>query len=192
MSEWVFVRRVLIVFAVGALAVALWALSDILLMIFGAVLVAVLLRDLMKPIVRAAGMGEPLALCVVVVLVAGLMAALILPFGPNFVEQTEYLFQQLPVAFRAVAQALELGPIADELKGSAIGGLALKAFTWGSTIFGGAAGVVLVVAGGIYFAAAPQAPSAGTKSSLRHSTMLDTPLRNGCTRSSSRWSSLAR
>ena len=35
MSDWVFVRRVLIVFGLAALAAALWALSDILLMVFG-------------------------------------------------------------------------------------------------------------------------------------------------------------
>ena len=52
MSDWVFVRRVLIVFGLAAFAAALWMLSDILLMVFGAALVALALRALTEPIVQ--------------------------------------------------------------------------------------------------------------------------------------------
>jgi predicted PurR-regulated permease PerM len=156
MTDWVFVRRVLIVFAIGALALALWALSDILLMMFGAVLVAVLLRTLAAPIVARTGISVPWALFLVVTLILAAFAALILPFGARLAEQTEYLFQQLPMAFHSVAQELDLGSVADDLKGSAIGGLALQAFSWGTTVFGAAAAFVLILVGGIYFAAAPR------------------------------------
>ncbi len=70
-SEWIFVRRVLTVFALGALAYALWNLSDILLLMFGAALTAVALRAMMEPIVRTTGMSEPLALAAIFLVLAG-------------------------------------------------------------------------------------------------------------------------
>lgn len=58
MSEWVFIRRVLIVFAIGVLAAILWTLSDLLLLIFAAVLSALALRALMGPLMEATGLRE--------------------------------------------------------------------------------------------------------------------------------------
>jgi predicted PurR-regulated permease PerM len=161
MSDWVFVRRVLIVFGLAALAAGLWMLSDILLMIFGAALVALALRALTEPIVRRTGLSEPWALATVVVAILGLVAALVIPFAATIAEQTNYLVEQLPVAFNAVVQELNLGSVADSLKGSAIGSLMLSAFTWGSAIVTALTGFVLVLFGGIYFAAAPDTYRAG-------------------------------
>jgi predicted PurR-regulated permease PerM len=58
-------------------------------------------------------------------------------------------------------QELNLGSVADSLKGSAIGSLMLSAFTWGSAIVTALTGFVLVLFGGIYFAAAPDTYRAG-------------------------------
>ncbi len=52
-SDAQFVRRVLIFVAIVALAAALYALSDILLLVFGAILVAVVLRTIARPIQSA-------------------------------------------------------------------------------------------------------------------------------------------
>jgi predicted PurR-regulated permease PerM len=154
-SEWIFVRRVLTVFALGALAYALWNLSDILLLIFGAALTAVALRAMMEPIARTTGMSEPLALGAIFLVLAGVITGIVLSFGPKLAEQSTYLFQQLPVALNTLAQKLDLQASLEQLKGSAIGALALRAFSWGSSVFGALASLVIVLVGGIYLANAP-------------------------------------
>ena len=58
----VFVRRVFIVVAVGALVAAVWALSDILLLLFGAVLFAVILHAIAAPLQTHLGLGRRLRL----------------------------------------------------------------------------------------------------------------------------------
>jgi predicted PurR-regulated permease PerM len=155
MSEWTFIRRVLIVLALLALAAALWVLSDILLMAFGAILVAVVLRSLMEPLVRATGINQTLALILIVAAIVGVVVGLILPFGPRIAEQAEYLFERLPGAVTHIVQEAELQSVAEQLRGSALGGLVLGVFSWGSTIVGALAGAVLVLVGGIYLAADP-------------------------------------
>jgi predicted PurR-regulated permease PerM len=156
MSDWIFVRRVLIVFALAALAATLWILSDILLMVFGAALLALALRAMAEPIVRRTGLSEPLALAVVVVAGLALIAAAVLPFASTISEQTGYLVDQLPIAFNSVVEKLHLGSVTESLKGSAIGGLILNVFTWGSAVANALTGFILVVFGGVYFAAAPE------------------------------------
>lgn len=154
-SDWTFVRRVLTVFALAILVYALWALSDILLLVFGAALSAVALRALMEPIVRMTGMSEPFALCSIFLALVVVVVGLGLSFGPKLAEQSAYLVNELPGALNRLAQELDLGASVDQLKGSAIGELAGRAFSWGSSVFGALASFVIVIVGGIYFAASP-------------------------------------
>ena len=49
-SDGEFIRRVLIVVGIAALAAALYQLSDVVLLIFGAILVGVVIRALARPI----------------------------------------------------------------------------------------------------------------------------------------------
>lgn len=156
MSDWIFVRRVLIVFALGVLGLALWMLSDLLLLIFAAILCAVALRALMAPLVQATGMREPLALATVVLLVVLLAAALVMQFGSKLSEQTAFVLQNAPAALQSLLKTLSLEDISKDLGGSAIGELASRMVTIGSSIIEGAAAFILIVVGGIYLAAAPQ------------------------------------
>lgn len=155
-SDLIFVRRVLTVFALAAVAYALWALSDILLLLFGAALTAVALRSLMEPIVRVTGLSEPLALCSIFVVLLLLIAAFALSFGPKLVQQSTYVVQELPVALRRLVQDLGLGSSIEQLKGTAVGELAVWAFSWGPSVFGAMASLVIVLIGGIYFAVSPR------------------------------------
>jgi predicted PurR-regulated permease PerM len=155
-SDWIFVRRVLIVFALGVLGLALWMLSDLLLLIFAAILCAVALRALMAPLVQATGMREPLALATVVLLVVLLAAALVMQFGSKLSEQTAFVLQNAPAALQSLLKTLSLEDISKDLGGSAIGELASRMVTIGSSIIEGAAAFILIVVGGIYLAAAPQ------------------------------------
>jgi predicted PurR-regulated permease PerM len=157
-SDWLFVRRVLIVLAIGVLALALWTLSDLLLLVFAAVLCAVALRALMAPLVEATGMREVFALACVVLLIVLFAAALVLQFGSRLSDQTTYLVQNAPAAFQALVQmlGLDLNALSRDFAGTAIGAIAARAVTIGSGIIEAVAAFVLIAVGGIYLAAAPQ------------------------------------
>lgn len=158
MSDWVFVRRVLIIIALAALTLAVWTLSDLILLIFAAGLCSLALRALMKPLVDWTGMWEPLALLVVVVLLLAASALLVLQFGSRLSEQTAYLFQNAPAALQSLAQTLglDLNALSRDFGGTALGMLASRVVTVGSTLVSALAAFVLVFMGGLYFAAAPE------------------------------------
>jgi predicted PurR-regulated permease PerM len=153
-----FVRKVLIVFAIGALALALWTLSDLLLLIFAAVLCAVALRALSAPLIEATGMREPFALLVIVILALALVAAIVLQFGSRLSEQTAYLLQNAPAALESLVQRLgfDLNSLSRDFGGTALGEIATRAVTIGSGIVEAVAAFILVAVGGLYLAAAPQ------------------------------------
>lgn len=163
MSDWLFIRRVLVVFAIGALALALWTLSDFLLLIFAAVLTAVALRALMAPICEATGMREVFALICVSLLILLFVAALVLQFGSRLSEQTAYVFENAPAAFRSLVQVLgiDFDSLSRDFGGSALGEIASRAVTIGSSIIEAVAAFILVLVGGLYLAAAPQSYRTG-------------------------------
>lgn len=66
-SDVWFVRRVLIVIGLGAFALALYQLSNVLLLVFGAVLVAVLMRVIARPLQTETSMSERVSLVAAVV-----------------------------------------------------------------------------------------------------------------------------
>lgn len=153
-----FVRRVLTVFAIGALAFALWTLSDLLLLIFAAILCAIALRALTAPLVAATGMREPFALLTVMIALVLFAAAIVLSFGPRLSEQTAYLLQNAPAALEALVQrlGLDINSLSRDFGGTALGEIASRAVTIGSGIVEAVAAFVLVVVGGLYLASAPE------------------------------------
>jgi predicted PurR-regulated permease PerM len=160
LSEWQFVRRTLIVVAIIAVAAMLWALSDILLIIFGAALTAVVLRVLMRPLLRL-GLREEWSLFVVVAALTSAIALFGWMFGSAIWDQSQNLAKQLPEATQNLAKTLYIPSISDVLKGSSIGNLVFQIVTWGTTLFGMVASIVLIAIGGIYFAATPEVYKAG-------------------------------
>jgi predicted PurR-regulated permease PerM len=163
--DMAFLRRVLIVGAVLVLAVLIWQLSEIILLVFGSVLVAVMLRSLARPLKAYAGMNEKLALALVVsaltlTLVAG--AAL---FGAELAEQIRGLSERLSTTAGAIAGEMQLESFADLIKGdspaSSIGLIASRLVAWSSTLLGGIASLLLVIFAGVYLAIDPHRYRAG-------------------------------
>ena len=155
-SDVQFVRRVLILIGIVALAAALYALSDILLLVFGAILVAVVLRTIARPIRAGTSMGERLAL-----LAAGLGVLIVIGgtgylFGSQISDQLASLSASLPQAAQRLSQTAPGQSITAMVKGSSIGDLLMNAFSWGTTIFGAAAALVVVIVAGIYIAVSPE------------------------------------
>jgi predicted PurR-regulated permease PerM len=164
-SDLPFVRRALIVLAVAALAGAVWLLSEVLLLVFGAVLVAVTLRALAAPLSTHLGLGDRWALAIVgVALLAGL-ASLVLLFGADLAGQLSGLSERLSEAAKALGKRLEINSLAALLKregpATSIGAVVAGAFAWGSTLVGVLAGLLLVLFAGIYMALDPGLYRAG-------------------------------
>src|SRR5215813_12557078 len=98
MTDADFIRRTMIIIGIVAFAAALYALSDILLLVFGAILFAVVLRAIARPISRETSIGERLALAAAglgVLVVGGGTAYL---FGAQISAQLTALEATLPQA----------------------------------------------------------------------------------------------
>ena len=125
-SDTEFVRRVLILIGLAALAAAFYELSDILLLIFGAVLVAVVLRTIARPIKAGTAMSERVAL-----LASGLGVAIVIGgtgylFGSQVSDQLSSLSASLPQAAKSLQQTAPGLSLTAMVKGTSIGDLVLN------------------------------------------------------------------
>jgi predicted PurR-regulated permease PerM len=156
-----FVRRVLIAVAIGALAVLLWRLIDLLLLVFGAVLVGVLLRALAEPIARRTPLSDGWALAAATLAVLALVGAVAWLFGAEVRAQVADLAERLPEAWRSFEERLGVTNLGERLlsraedaapdAASVLSGLAGVV----SSFVGGLADLLLIVFGGLYLAAQP-------------------------------------
>ena len=157
LSEAAFIRRVFIVVGIVVLVAALYLLSDLMLLIFGAVLVAVTLRAIALPIQRGTTLGQRLSLLAAGLAVLALLAGIAYVFGAQISDQLVALTDRLPAAADAFSQRVPFlsMPVSDLIKGSSIGSLLAGALTWGKAIAGSVATLVLIVIAGIYIAINP-------------------------------------
>jgi predicted PurR-regulated permease PerM len=158
-ADRAFVRRVFIVVAVGALVAGVWALSDILLLLFGAILVAVILHTVADPLQSSMDIPRPLALALSGTGIVLLLVGAGFYFGPELSAELRNVFTTLPEAANRVAARLQLGSLADMIRdgaaASTLGGLASRIIAWSTTVAGALASLLLIVFGGIYLAINP-------------------------------------
>jgi len=144
---------------VGALIAAVWALSDILLLLFGSVLLAIALHSIASPLQTHLQIGRPAGLALAGLLILAVVGATGFYLGPELAAQMRGLFSTLPTAANRLAGYLQIGSVADLLKegtaASALGGLAARIIAWSTTAAGALASVLLVLFGGIYLAINP-------------------------------------
>jgi predicted PurR-regulated permease PerM len=149
-----FTRRVLIVAGIVALLWVLYVLSDVLLLVFGSIIVGVGLRALAEPIEHA-GLPDKIALLIAVLIIVAVIGVPIYFFGSDLARQIQFVFEKLPAAFTSLTHELQIGSLRDLVSTSSIGNLVARAFAWGTTIVGAVTSLVLVLVAGIYFAAGP-------------------------------------
>ncbi len=154
-SELKFIRRILIIAAFVALAGLIYVLSDVLLLVFGAILFAVILRVLADPLSTRLGLSDPAALLVASLGLFLVVAGGIFLFGTQLTTQLAQLYEQLPKAVEAVSTQLGINLNADIFSGTAIGNLISTAYTWATTVVSVLAGILIIVFGGIYLATSP-------------------------------------
>lgn len=159
-ADFLFVRRLLIIVAVGAVLYAAWRLSDVFLLFFGSVLVALMLRALADPICKYTGLGDRGGVAIAGVLVLALLGGAGLLFGADLSEQLRSLSERASETASMLSRRLQVDSLADLLKGSdptsTLGNVVASLFVWSTTILGALASIMLVVFGGIYLAIQPR------------------------------------
>jgi predicted PurR-regulated permease PerM len=160
-SDGAFLRRVLIVASVVVLALLAWHLVDVLLLVFGAVLAAVLLRALADPIARATPLPDALAVVAATVAIVGIIGLAAWLFGAEVRAQVAELAERLPQAWRSLEGRLGVTDLDERLisraedmapdAGSVVSGLAGVV----TSFVAGLADLLLIVFGGVYLAAQP-------------------------------------
>ena len=159
-GDHIFVRRLLIVVAIGTLIAAIWALSDLLLLLFGSILFAVILHAVAAPLETHLRLGRRPALALGGALMVLILAAAGIFLGPELATQMRNLFTTLPEASKRLVGYFQLGSMADCIKvgasASALGGLASRVIAWSTTVAGALASLLLVLFGGIYLAINPR------------------------------------
>jgi predicted PurR-regulated permease PerM len=149
-----FVRKALFVALLLAAGAVLWYLGPLLLLVFGAILIAIILRTLSRPL-AALGLSERTA--VILVLIAAIMmaACLGLFFGAELVNQSAKLNEQFSSGLRQLAESLDLQRVEEFFKGVELASVVPRFLSWGATLGQAILGAVLVVVGGIYIALNP-------------------------------------
>jgi predicted PurR-regulated permease PerM len=158
-ADWGYVRRVLIVIVLVGLAWFLWSISRVLLLVFAAVLIAVLLHALADVIRRWTRIPARWSLPLAVLLVVGIIAGLAVLFGAQIAGQGQQVLEQLPKATDAIGDRLGIPDIVnrmeDAIQANAGTSVVSRMAGLGFTVVGGLTDCLLVIVAGIYLAADP-------------------------------------
>ena len=155
-----FVRRLLLTVLVFGLAYLAWELRFILVLVFGAVLVAVILRSAVHALHRRLHIPEGLALAITVLLAIGVIGGMLYLFGSEVAQQAEAIAQALPDALdqvRSFARELGIGGWVaqqiDRLSGMAPSGNQLGGLVM--TLGNGIADLIILLVAAVFLAASP-------------------------------------
>jgi predicted PurR-regulated permease PerM len=157
-----FVRRVLIVLGLTTLFILAWQLRTLLLMFFGAVVVATVFRAFADRLERLIGCRPGMAVGLSITLILAVAVGLVALFGSHIVQQVQALRVTLPIAwhdFEARMGDLGLGEQIKHLAESirAPGGSSFSAFAGTILSIGsGIADVIVVIVAGVFLAAQPR------------------------------------
>jgi len=159
-----FVRRVFFILAVAALALLAWRLINVLLLAFGAVIVAVLLRSLADPIQKRTPLGNGLSLLAAALLIVGVLAGAGWLFGSVVSAQVTQLSRTLPTSVAALQEDVARLPFGPELMGqlqgggvgSRLGGAFATVGRYTLSVLGAGADLLVVVFAGLYLAIDPR------------------------------------
>jgi predicted PurR-regulated permease PerM len=157
-----FVRRALIVIALAALALLLWQLREVLVLLFGAVVVGTIIRAIAEPLSKHLRLPDGVAVLTSVLLLVGVIVGIGWLMGRQIAEQTDALAQTLPRALAQVDQWLGSFGLSHpfqtwfaQLHHS--GGTLVSRFgNWLSAASNGLANVLIVFFGGVFLASEPR------------------------------------
>ncbi|MDP2354783.1 MAG: AI-2E family transporter [Beijerinckiaceae bacterium] len=159
LSDLQFAKRVAIALGIFAIGYFLWVTSDVVMLIFAAILVAVLLRTVASALKSYAYIGEMFALPLAVILTAGAVAGFVYLFGAHLGGQMAQMVDRLPEAIDGAGQRFGVDNATQRLEDairSETGSSFLSSITrWSYSLVGIVANIVLVVVAAVYFAINP-------------------------------------
>lgn len=160
-SHRVFIERLVIAIIVIGIALLLWNLRGLFMLVFGAVLVAVILNIVAQPIRERLRVPDWLALLLAVIIVSGVIGIAIWMLGAQVSRQAGALGEMIPQAWTALEARLDLWGLGDAMRewSRSIGsgsGVVGNVGSFAVTVGSGLADTLLVIVGGIYLAAQPE------------------------------------
>lgn len=163
-----FLKHVLMVAAVVLGALVLWRTYEILLLVFASALLATVLRALAEFVGRYTRLPDLAAYAVAIVVTLALLGGAFWIFGAHATAQVNALAERLPQALASLRGWLDsqpwLRPIAESFQpGDQAGSLAARLGGFAMASFDVAAGLVLILFGGLYFGAQPGLYHQGVK-----------------------------
>jgi len=162
-EPWTFPRKVSLVAFAMLLALVAWQLLDLIMLAFGAVIVATALMGLASVLERHARLPAKMSVVTALLLVVFMIAALALLVGDPLAEQFEVLRQRLPAAVEAVTKWLNsyrIGVAAlqhiEEARSNEASSWAIRVAGAAGSTFGALGGAALMLVMGLYLAVAPR------------------------------------
>jgi predicted PurR-regulated permease PerM len=156
-----YVRPIVIGVAIVALAYTLFQLADVLILVFGAVVIASILLAMAELIKRVRRMPDLLAYSLALVLFAGVIAAAGWLAGARLAQEIGQVFERLPQAIDAARRWIASVPLGnlllEALRGTTSSSLQIGRVAGLTHMTMGAfSGVLVTVLGGIYLGANPR------------------------------------
>jgi predicted PurR-regulated permease PerM len=157
-----FVRRALIVIALTAAALLLWQLRYVLVLLFGAVVIATIIRAIADPFTKHLRAPETVAVLIAVLLIVAVVGGVGWLLSNQIAAQTAVLADTLPAAFRTVDDWLAGIGLAHPIQSWLAelhrhGGALVSRFgEWASYASNGLANLLIVFFGGVFLAAQPR------------------------------------
>jgi predicted PurR-regulated permease PerM len=156
-----FVRRVLIVIALTAVALLAWKLRGVLLMLFGAVVVAAIVRAIAEPLGRWTRMPDGFAVGFAAIAMIGLIAGTVWLLGAQISGQARAFAETVPKGFAKIEEWLSALGFRTELhnwQSAVTGGRGIMSTvsTLATSASNAIANALVVIFGGIFLAAEPR------------------------------------
>jgi predicted PurR-regulated permease PerM len=159
-----FTGRLLVIVIIVALAVALWQLTDILVLLFGAILLAIGLCAAARLVSRHTGIRRSFALACVFLLGLCIVSTALWVFGSTVAAQLDEVIQVAPAGFKLFMAWMTSHPYGRQLLDQLRGANVVGATGWATSMFTAVAGLitralsyaVIALFVAIYLAAQPE------------------------------------
>lgn len=156
-----FARRALIVISIAALFLLAWQLRSVLILLFGAIVIASVFRAIADPIQRRLGLPEIASVTAAIFIFFGVLIGVGWLFGSQISRQWQQLAEILPEAWDSLVERLGSWGVPENLLswGSLSpegGGLLSNAAGFLMSLGGGLGTVLLLLFGGIFLAVQPR------------------------------------
>jgi predicted PurR-regulated permease PerM len=157
-----FIRRALIVIALGAAALLVWQLRYVLVLLFGAIVTATVIRAIADPFTDRLRVPAPASMLIAVLLIVFVVGGVAWLLGSQIAIQTQSLADTLPAALKRVDDGLAGLGLAHPIQSwlaqlhSNGGSLVSRVGSWASSASNGIAILLIVFFGGVFLAAKPR------------------------------------